>query len=270
MAQVVQSGTGERGNTKTLSRARAWALTLNNYTQEEYDVLVQYFKRKCTKYIVGKEIGEEKTPHLQMYVRFKSGIRFKTLKDINNRLHIEKAKGTDAQNWDYCSKDGDYVSNYDCMNPRERAIMLRKQEYKNVVWKKWQQDILDILDKKPNKRTIHWFWDETGNIGKSFLATYICMNYDVVVCDGKKNDVLNQVNTALEKYIPKVAILDIPRSSVDYINYSVIEKLKDGCLYSGKYEGGLCIFPQPHVIIFANCEPDRREMSADRWVITKL
>lgn len=263
--------TGEEGNTKTSSRARAWCLTLNNYSDEEYDFLVQHFDKKCMRYIIGKEVGVKNlTPHLQMFVRFKSAIRFSTLKKINDRLHIEKARGTDEQNWEYCSKGGDYTSNFDCMTPRERAIKLRQEEYKNVKWKEWQQDILDILDKKPDKRSVYWFWDDKGNIGKSFLATYICMNYDVVVCDGKKNDILNQVNVALEKYIPKVAILDIPRSSIDYVNYSVIEKLKDGCLYSGKYEGGMCIFPQPHVIIFANREPDRREMSSDRWIIRQL
>ena len=70
--------------------------------------------------------------------------------------------------------------------------------------------------------------------------------------------------------IPEIILLDIPRASKDFINYGAIEQLKNGCLYSGKYEGGDCIFPHPHVICFANEEPDKDMMSKDRWDIIKI
>jgi len=46
--------------------------------------------------------------------------------------------------------------------------------------------------------------------------------------------------------------------------------LKDGVVFSGKYEGGARLFPPPHVIIFANFLPDFTKLSADRWVIRTL
>lgn len=270
MTQVTQVDTGVEGNTDSSTRARAWCMTLNNYSNEEFVFLTQHFEKKCTKYIVGKEVGDMKTPHLQIYVRFKSAIRFGTLKKLNDRMHIEKAKGSDEQNWTYCAKGGDYTSNYDCMTPRERALKLCQGEYKDVKWHKWQQEVLDILNTKPDNRSIYWYYDRIGNVGKSFLCKYICMNYKIIMCDGKKNDILNQVNVALESYIPEIVIMDIPRSGMEYVNYGVIEQLKNGCLYSGKYEGGKCIFPHPHVIIFGNNKPVENEMSSDRWIIRNV
>ena len=41
-------------------------------------------------------------------------------------------------------------------------------------------------------------------------------------------------------------------------------------LYSGKYEGGICYFDSPHVIIFANSEPMMDKLSKDRWEILDL
>ena len=54
------------------------------------------------------------------------------------------------------------------------------------------------------------------------------------------------------------------------MSYSAIESLKDGLLFSGKYEGGVKLFPPPHVVIFANFLPDMTKLSIDRWDIHTL
>ena len=69
---------------------------------------------------------------------------------------------------------------------------------------------------------------------------------------------------------PRVVLCDIPRSAAGFINYSVFEKLKDGLLYSGKYEGGVCALDNIHLICFANDEPTYYEVSEDRWNICKI
>lgn len=91
------------------------------------------------------------------------------------------------------------------------------------------------------------------------------------MCNGKKSDVFNSVRTSLEnEIIPELIICDIPRSSFEYINYTSLEKLKDGCFYSGKYEGGLCVFPTPIVICLANKEPNKLMLSGDRWKVVEI
>lgn len=272
---LTQVDSSSEGNTKTSSqtkqpriRSRKWCFTLNNYTQSEYKMLTQNFKD--FKYIFGKEVGDDKkTPHIQGYVESKNQRSFNSIKTMLPRAHIEKAKGSAKQNWLYCSKDGDFESNMDFRSfadkMKQKVLDLR---YQDVVWKPWQQQVLDL---KNDDRTINWFWDETGDIGKSYISQYLVIKRNAVICSGKKADIFNQVNMMFQAEIqPELIVCDIPRKSMDYFNYDALEQLKNGMIYSGKYEGGVCIFPPPLVIVFANEEPDRSTMSQDRWNVIKI
>lgn len=270
MTQITQITQSEGGNTSTPSldiRARRWCLTINNYNENNITQIHKYFDY----YIIGKEIGNEGTPHLQIYVEKKNAVSFNKIKKLFPTAHIEKAKGNRKQNLEYCKKQGDYITNLEELSFKEKLKIQILKSYENTKWKPWQQKIIDILDDKPDDRKIYWFWEPIGNIGKSYLAKYIACKYDVIICDGKKNDIFNQVNMTLEKEkIPNIILLDIPRSSNGFVNYGSIEQLKDGMIYSGKYEGGLCIFPKPHVICFSNQLPNTTEMSQDRWDINNI
>ena len=54
------------------------------------------------------------------------------------------------------------------------------------------------------------------------------------------------------------------------VSYNAIEQLKDGLVFSSKYEGGVKMFNPPHVIIFANWLPDVKTLSEDRWNIVNI
>ena len=56
----------------------------------------------------------------------------------------------------------------------------------------------------------------------------------------------------------------------EQINYQVMESIKNGRVFSAKYESKMKVFDPPHVICFANFEPKREAMSADRWAIVDL
>ena len=267
-----------KGNTKPSPKAsRGWIFTLNNWTEEEYSTIKNFALQKTDFYIIGKEVGESGTPHLQGYIYVKQKIRFSTLKSVCNRLHLEVARGSPEHNLTYCSKDGDYITNIKTKKSPDEFIKETEQqilhdEYANVKWKAWQQDILNIIETKPDNRTIHWYYETKGNTGKSFLTKYIALKYDVIIADGKKADIFNQVNVMMREHqkVPTVIILDVPRRNQGYVSYGVLEQLKNGMIYSGKYEGGRCIFKSPHVIVFSNSLPDTSEMSADRWHIVNI
>ena len=251
------------------SKSRGWVFTLNNYSDTETHQILEYCKSNNKKYIFGKEVGEQGTPHLQGYIYSKNAIRFSTLKKICRRWRIKPAKGSMEDNRKYCSKDGDFETNIPPPKMKRKDRLLLK--YENTVWKDWQKDIIDIVDGPINDRTINWYWEESGNIGKSYLTKYLALKYDAIICSGKKADVFNQVLDWFkgkdEDEDPRLILVDCPREDMNYFNYGALESIKNGLIFSGKYEGGVCAYEPPHVICFANTPPDKHTMSEDRWNI---
>lgn len=255
------------------SRSRGFVMTINNYTDTLYTSVLAWLKMQ-TKYIIGKEVGDEKkTPHLQIYVYMKNAKKFSQMKELFPTAHIEKAVGRPEANYKYCSKGGDFVTNMEKNQVKKetlREILVNDclNEYKEAKWKPWQQAVLDL---KREDRKIHWYWDLEGNKGKTYLAKYLACKKGTVVCSGKKGDIFNQVNTCIQNGIkPEILIADISRSEFNKISYTALEQVKNGMLYSGKYEGGLCIFPSPIVVVFANALPDNTKLSTDRWIISEV
>ena len=74
---------GEKGNTKLSpkqdNQAKRWCFTLNNYTEDDLKNLELGFDRD--KFIIGKEVGENGTPHLQGYVNLEVKQRLTELKN---------------------------------------------------------------------------------------------------------------------------------------------------------------------------------------------
>ena len=67
-----------------------------------------------------------------------------------------------------------------------------------------------------------------------------------------------------------VVLFDIPRDNGNKISYKSIESIKNGVVYSPKYESKHKLFNSPHVICFANCLPEVEKMSDDRWCIEEI
>lgn len=89
------------------ARVRAYCGVWNNYTEAERDSLLA---DPHWAYIVcGRERGASGTPHLQFYVKGNNAIRFSTLKKQYPKVHWEICRGKFHHNFDYCTKDGDWV-----------------------------------------------------------------------------------------------------------------------------------------------------------------
>ncbi len=231
------------------------------------------------KYIFGEEVGDEGTPHLQGAVSFQQKTRFTAVKKLlAPSVHWEKMKAPWARNVAYCVKEANgnwaklhgNVPEASRYKPWEQLVI--DQLYKNVVWRTWQQDVIDIINGPIDSRKIYWFWEPDGNSGKSFLVKWLFLQYRCILGGGKMADVFHQVTKMFEAgpLAPTLVLLDIPRSSLDYCNYGAIEKLKDGMVAAGKYDGGQFDFLPPHVLCFANEEPAYEKMSEDRWAVKRL
>jgi len=257
--------TPSKGTTKKqISPSKKWCFTYNNYEEGQLQSIIDIIDHIVPgNYIIGKEVGALGTPHLQGYIEFKSKLRPKCRFPYDG-IHWEKARGSRKDNIEYCSKERNYVTNFKVDKP---LLLIRK-----IDFYLWQLQLHMILTKDPDPRKIYWVWDEHGNIGKSAFAKYMCALHDCIVVGGKTQDIFNGIVNykKVKEVYPEIIIIDCPRQHVNRINYGAIEQVKNGLFFSGKYEAEMLIFNSPHVVVFANSEPDIDQYSADRWCIRKL
>jgi len=276
MAQMDHLGSGE-GNTKTsppkhnirrISGAKRWPFVWNNYPDNWLAQMAPGLD-KC-EWIVGHEVGESGTPHLQGYVEFPVKVRPIGYKGFPKEIHWgddkgSPCKGDRSHNVEYCSKDGN-VDASSTLKPRRKLVL-------PVMDKDWQLEIIDIIKNEPDDRTIYWYWSERGCIGKTTFCKYLCVNHKACLLAGKGNDVRNGALTWKKDTgsYPDLCVFPVPKSfDSTYLSYEGIENVKDALFYSGKYEGGTVCDPCPHLFVFSNFSPDESRMSADRWVVVNI
>lgn len=135
----------------------------------------------------------------------------------------------------------------------------------------WQQRVLDFVEhSKPDRRSVHWYFDPVGGAGKTWLARFMMstkLAYVVKQCGGSSNFATIMAGAVASGWDQRCFVLDIPRSAQDHKFYGCLEEVLDGMVTATKYQGGTVLFNQPHVLVFANFLPARENMSADRWVI---
>jgi len=130
----------------------------------------------------------------------------------------------------------------------------------------FQASIIAKLDAPPDDRSINWVYDPQGGSGKSILTKYLLHNRGAFYASGKMQDIFCLYQNE------RIILLDLPRSTDgDFINYGAIEKLKDGIIFSGKYQPTLKSRPhQAHVFIFSNALPDMTKWTKDRYCIIRV
>lgn len=165
-----------------MSKYRAYAFTINNYTDED----VELVKNLNYSYIIlGNEMGDEGTPHIQGFVYLKSPITFTSVKLKLPRAHIEITKGTPQQNIEYCSKqeilfqDGEppaqgkrndltaireAVQNQETMS---NIILNYPPNYQSLRYAETIQKYLE--NPRQEKPRVEWYYGKTGT-GKTRTA----------------------------------------------------------------------------------------------------
>lgn len=87
--------------------SRSWAITWNNYKEDDINLLKGYGK-ECSYLIWGEEVGESGTPHLQITITFRKAKRFNAVKKLFSKCHVEKCRDINASIM-YCKKEGKYT-----------------------------------------------------------------------------------------------------------------------------------------------------------------
>lgn len=134
----------------------------------------------------------------------------------------------------------------------------------------WQQALFDALEQDcEDDRSILFYVDEEGNNGKSFFCRYMLdkMPERVQVLGiGRVTDLAFQIDPEKD-----IFLIDIERSASDFLQYRVLEQLKNRMVNSTKYHAVMKILRKiPHVVVFMNERPDMTKLSADRYIVTEL
>lgn len=270
---LTQLDTGPIGNTKigpskSKQRARSWIFVQNN--PENHNITKDIIRSKlidagAEKFSFQLEAGANDTIHFQGVVDFKNARYFDAVKKLLPQAHWEKTNNVKAS-YDYTAKvetriDGPWTYGL----PEEIEVITELRPF--------QQEIVDITKTKPDNRTIHWYWESTGNVGKTSLAKYLCKLYkdEAIYLSGKAGD----IKCAIAAHINsgkrlKVAIFGFTRTMEEYVSYEAIEAIKDGIFFNGKYESGMVMYNPPHVICLGNFAPKTEKLSNDRWNIIQI
>lgn len=289
-----------------VATAKNYCFTLNNYTDDDERRLAGNLED--VQYIIyGREIAETGTRHLQGFVSFKRRKSLQAVKRIlgNPTVHCEVARNVNAS-IEYCKKDGDFIENghlkshagqrsdLDDFKEAVKGGMLSLVElrehhsdvfakYPRFVlqyvddhapekviddheFREWQADLNGRLNLAPDDRTIEFIVDHVGNSGKTWFAHWYAARHDrvQVIQPGKKADMAFVLDTNI-----RVLFVDAPRSKQgEFLQYDFLEDVKNGYVFSTKYESRVKKLNKCHVVIMMNEEPDMTKLSADRYKIT--
>jgi hypothetical protein len=145
----------------------------------------------------------------------------------------------------------------------------------------WQLDLFDLIRiKRGNPRTIHWWWSEEGETGKTSFTGWITAKFPKLFL--RQNgipycrDMATIIKDARETgWTGHGIIFDLPRNfeKLGFI-WETLENVKNGSITATKYHGGTTTFQKPHVVVLANFPPKSRKEAKedgdkDRLFISK-
>jgi len=276
-----------------------WIFTINNPTSElTFDDRVAYAVWQKEK---GENGTEHFQGYLELQKKGRMSA-VKALGGEFVRAHLERRKGTQAQARDYAMKEdtrvdgpwehGEFIAREqgsrsdlaaavealkeggmkrvaeDCpmayvkyhkgFQALHRELQVVRPEV--FVPRPWQQKVIDMVEQPADDRSIVYVVDTVGNVGKSRLAKYLVRNHRAVMLEGRVQDM------AYAYEGEPIVVFDVSRTAAENVQhlYTMAEKLKNGMLFSSKYESRVRLFDPPHVIFFANVPPLEGAWSADR------
>lgn len=267
---IVPDSSKTGGNTRPQSfqpsPSKNWVFTLHissSSDRSKVPMLCKFLDTTCDKYLFALELGDKgETPHFQGFCTFKKKVRALSITP-DKTIHWEKMKGRPSDSYKYCTKEGFETWSKGLPVPLKSPIT-------DEQFFPWQKKLWDIL-KEPcgDSRTIHWYWESKGNVGKSTFIRHLLItktDTPMIVVSGRKQDIFHGIISAEPK--PRIVFIDVSRRGK--VNYDALESVKNGFFFSPKFESAMCLFEIPHIVVFSNAEPDYLGWSEDRFHVVEI
>lgn len=256
-----------------MSRSRNYCFTLNNYTNEELNEL-QKKELKQIKYIIlGDEVAQSGTPHLQGFIIFNNAKTLSSvIKNLPKRSHVEICKGTPYENYQYCSKQKVI---YELGNRPEKVGQGKRQDLLEIKKKiannekiknllemddisnyqqlKYAESLKKYYEKKRlHKPNVKWFYGKTGT-GKTKTAYE-----EFSKAANDEDNIYFSMDTGKwwEGYdAQEYVIIDDMRG--DFMKFHQLLKLLDRYPYKVETKGSTRQFLATHIIITSAYHPEK-------------
>lgn len=248
-----------------------WDFTIP-YDNEEPEELLQYFRTICSKGAFQLEQGESSGyKHWQGRISFNKKQRIKQAIELLSKWnppHVSPTTTENKNNFDYVTKERTKIGGpwFIHDNNDQNYIQLRFRG--NIVWKSWQETVINMIMKTPDDRHINVIIDNEGNKGKSFLTMYLA-SFKMARNVPQMKDHRDILRLVMDMPESPCYIFDLPRATSkndQHSIYSAIEQIKNGYAYDDRYNYKEKFFEPPHIFVFTNQEPDTSLLSNDRWV----
>lgn len=143
-------------------------------------------------------------------------------------------------------------------------------ELETAPLRDWQVQLHEIIvELEPDNREILFFVDPDGGKGKSYFQRWMLTRYPKrvqLLGIGKRDDIAHTIDVAKD-----IFLVNVPRTDMDKLQYTILEQLKDRVVFSPKYNSTVKVLKRvPWVIVFSNENPDTSKMTMDRYVIQEL
>lgn len=255
------------------SKFRAWCFTLNNYNQQD-EQLIQEVITTLARYVVyGREVGPETgTPHLQGYLYFHNARQRRAVARLLPRARIDVANGTAQQNRAYCTKDEDFFEYgeipLDKAEARMRGGQANAKRYADAVALARNGDMDTIRESDPQMFLIHGprleslyapearplagdlqheWWVGPSGAGKSRLLWELYPKHFAKALNKWWDGYRHQEVVAIEEWSPKN---DLTASS--------LKKWADRYPFPGEIKGGCLQGLRPKkIIVLSNYTPEQ-------------
>lgn len=218
-------------------QSRKWLLTINNPTEHgiTHELLTSTLKsqKSLLYYSMGDEIGQEQTPHIHIFVAYRSGMRFSSLKRKFPTAHIDYCNGTALENKEYVFKSGEKYHKDE--NGSYEYTDSTGKVHKGVHYDDTNEEYGELPEDRPGKRRD---LDELYDLIKSGASTYEILETNPQYID--RIDKIEKVRQTLleEKYKNTWRTLDVTyiwgvtgtgktRSVMDRYGYENVYRVTD-------------------------------------------